>query len=98
MVKAFYALGSRGRAQCEGNMLGRFLLAGLITSCALLVPAKAQAQGLEDIRTYCVSDIKRLCTGIEPGAGRLIKCLKAHKKEMSVGCAQALQKLKAKKQ
>jgi hypothetical protein len=61
------------------------------------VPAKAQA-GLEDLRTYCMSDIKRLCKGIEPGGGRLIQCLKTHKKEMSVGCAQALQKLKAKKQ
>jgi hypothetical protein len=39
-----------------------------------------------------------LCKGIEPGGGRLIECLKTHKKEMSVGCAQALQKLKAKKQ
>ncbi|MGB7966789.1 MAG: cysteine rich repeat-containing protein [Methylocella sp.] len=53
---------------------------------------------MEDIRTYCMSDIKRLCEGIEPGGGRLIQCLKTHKKEMSVGCAQALQKLKAKKQ
>ena len=64
---------------------------------ACLVPAKAQA-GLEDVRTYCMSDIERLCKGIEPGGGRLIQCLKTHKKEMSVGCAQALQKLKAKKQ
>jgi Cysteine rich repeat len=66
-------------------------------SCLFVVPAKTQA-GLEDIRTYCMSDIERLCKGIEPGGGRLIRCLKTHKKEMSVGCAQALQKLKAKKQ
>lgn len=33
-----------------------------------------------------------------PAAAGLIQCLKTHKKEMSVGCAQALQKLKAKKQ
>ena len=80
-----------------GRMLIRFLSAGLIASCLLVAPATAQA-GLEDIRTYCMSDIKRLCKGIEPGGGRLIQCLKTHKKEMSVGCAQALQKLKAKKQ
>jgi Cysteine rich repeat len=97
MVKTFFVLGSRGRAQGEGNMFGRILLAGLAASC-LLVPTKAQAQGLQDIRTYCVSDIKRLCAGIEPGGGRLIKCLKAHKKEMSVGCALALKNLKAKRQ
>jgi Cysteine rich repeat len=44
-----------------------------------------------------MSDIERLCKGIEPGGGRILKCLKAHKKEMTVGCAQALQKLKARR-
>lgn len=81
----------------QGGMLIRFLFVGFIASCLFVVPAKAQA-GLEDIRTYCMSDLKRLCKGIEPGGGRLIHCLKNHKKEMSVGCAQALQKLKAKKE
>ncbi|MGH6853137.1 MAG: cysteine rich repeat-containing protein [Methylocella sp.] len=78
-------------------MFIRFLSAGFIASCLLVAPAKSQA-GLADIRTYCMNDLKRLCNGIEPGGGRLLQCLKAHKKEMSVGCAQALQKLKAKKQ
>ncbi|MGH6836508.1 MAG: cysteine rich repeat-containing protein [Methylocella sp.] len=78
-------------------MLIRFLSASFIASCLFVVPAKAQA-GLEDMRTYCKSDLQRLCAGIEPGGGRLIQCLKGHKKEISVGCAQALQKLKAKKQ
>ncbi|MGH6800609.1 MAG: cysteine rich repeat-containing protein [Methylocella sp.] len=77
-------------------MLIRFLSASFIASCLFVGPANAQA-GLEDIRTYCVSDIKRLCQGIEPGGGRIIQCLKSHKKEMTVGCAQALQKVKAKK-
>ena len=48
---------------------------------------------LENI-TYCKADIERLCAGIQPGGGRLTKCLKAHKEEMSVGCAQALMEVK----
>jgi hypothetical protein len=44
--------------------------------------------------TYCKADIELLCAGIQPGGGRLIKCLKAHKEEMSVGCAEALMKVK----
>jgi Cysteine rich repeat len=60
------------------------------------IPLRSQEMG--DLRTYCISDIQRLCKGIAPGGGRILKCLKANKKEMSVGCAQALQKLKAKKQ
>jgi hypothetical protein len=77
-------------------MLIRLLSASFIASCLVAAPAKAQE--MADIKTYCMSDIERLCKGIEPGGGRILKCLKAKKKEMSVGCAQALQKLKAKKQ
>jgi hypothetical protein len=70
-------------------MLRRVLSASFLTYCLLLVPAKAQL-------SYCKSDIERLCPGIEPGGGRIIKCLKANKKAMSVGCAMALKKLKGK--
>ena len=76
-------------------MLARIVSAGLIAASLAALPA--QAQEMADIRTYCMSDIERLCKGIEPGGGRILKCLKAHKKEMTVGCAQALQKLKAQK-
>ncbi|MGA7384465.1 MAG: cysteine rich repeat-containing protein [Methylocella sp.] len=62
-----------------------------------MVTAKAQA-GSVDNPNYCASDIKRLCKGIQPGGGRLKRCLKIHKEEMSVGCVQELRKLKAKKQ
>jgi hypothetical protein len=91
------AMERQGGKMLIRSMLIRSLSAVFIASCLFVVPAKTQA-GLEDIRTYCMSDIERLCKGIEPGGGRLIRCLKTHKKEMSVGCAQALQKLKAKKQ
>lgn len=77
----------------------RILLAcGLVVGCMLVAaPIQARAQEMEDIKTYCKEDIERLCKGIEPGGGRLLKCLKANTKEMSVGCAQALEKLKGKK-
>jgi len=55
-------------------------------------PTESRAQGA--LMRYCKPDIERLCAGVEPGGGRIIKCLKAHKEEMSVGCAQALMKLK----
>lgn len=66
-----------------------------IALIATLTPSRSQE--MQDIETYCMEDINRLCKGIQPGGGRILKCLKANKKEMSVGCAQALQKLKGKK-
>jgi len=65
----------------------------------LLVSATmpAFAQGLEAeiqaLKTYCKSDIERLCPNVEPGGGRIKACLMAQKKELTVGCAEALQGL-----
>ncbi len=67
----------------------------LLVSAAM--PAFAQSQlddELEALRTYCKADIERLCPNVEPGGGRIKACLMAQKEQMSVGCAQALQKLK----
>jgi hypothetical protein len=65
-----------------------------LASLAALALTPDMEQEIEAIRAYCKPDIERLCTGVEPGEGRIKKCLKAHEKEISVGCAQALQKLK----
>ena len=57
----------------------------------------AFAQGLEEeiqaLKTYCKPDIERLCPKVEPGGGRIKACLMAQKKELTVGCAEALQDL-----
>jgi hypothetical protein len=51
----------------------------------------------EALRTYCKADIERLCPNVEPGGGRIKECLMAQKDQMTVGCAQALQKLQGMK-
>jgi Cysteine rich repeat len=63
------------------------------------VPMLAQGQQMDAeeihaLRTYCKSDVERLCPKVQMGDGRIKACLTAHKEQMSVGCAQALQKLK----
>ncbi|MBS7546131.1 cysteine rich repeat-containing protein [Ancylobacter oerskovii] len=66
----------------------------ILIALALAATAGTALAQEGDLAKYCKSDIERLCTGVQPGGGRLLKCLKAHGKEMSVGCAQALQKMK----
>ncbi len=70
-----------------------FMILVILSFAFLAAPLKAQAAG-GALMTYCKADVARLCAGVEPGGGRMIKCLKSHKEEMSVGCAQALMKLK----
>lgn len=70
----------------------RFALAIVpLSFIALAQPAFAVD---EDAMTYCKEDIARLCSGVPMGGGRILQCLKAHKEQMSVGCAQAMQKMK----
>ena len=49
---------------------------------------------IQALRTYCKDDVERLCPDVQPGGGRIKACLMAKKQQMSVGCAQALLKLK----
>ncbi|MDR6951649.1 hypothetical protein J2X65_000998 [Ancylobacter sp. 3268] len=67
------------------------LILALSAATLFAVPGKAQEN---DLAKYCKADIERLCSTVAPGGGRIMKCLKSHTKEMSVGCAQALQKMK----
>jgi hypothetical protein len=75
-------------------MVRRLTLASLFSLAAVSLAGSALAQ--TEAMALCKSDVARLCPGVQPGGGRIIGCLKAHQKEMSVGCAQGLQKMKAK--
>jgi len=72
----------------------RLLVSALLLAAPLALAAPAFAQQ-NDLMTYCKADIQRLCKNTPPGGGKLLSCLKAHSKDMSVGCAQALQKMKS---
>jgi Cysteine rich repeat len=65
-----------------------------LAALALAAPG-APAQQAEAMK-YCKADVARLCPGVQMGGGRIIACLKAHKMEVSVGCAKAIQAMKGK--
>jgi hypothetical protein len=74
----------------------QFAIASALSLAAFLsAESSAPAQQAEAMR-YCKADVARLCPGVQPGGGRIIGCLKAHKEEMSIGCGKALQAMKAK--
>lgn len=65
-----------------------------IISLSFLGFVQSAAAFDQAVLTYCKDDVQRLCAGVQPGGGRILQCLKAHKEEMSVGCAQGLAKMK----
>ncbi len=70
-------------------------VAATLAAAAIVAGPIASAAG-SDMLACCKSDVARLCPGVEPGGGRIIGCLKAHTMEVSVGCAKAIQGMKAK--
>ncbi len=65
-----------------------------VAACAMALSTSAVQAQQNDLVKYCKPDIERLCKGVSPGGGRIMKCLKAKPNELSVGCAKALQKMK----
>jgi Cysteine rich repeat len=75
----------------------KFAVAATSAIVIVSLPAAVAAQSnqIQQAMRYCRPDMERLCPGVPPGRGRIIRCLKAHKMEMSVGCAMTLRRIKA---
>ncbi len=71
-----------------------FLLASAAIPAAFAQQPSQLDKELEALRAYCKPDIERLCPNVPPGGGKIKECLMQQKMSLSVGCAEALQKLK----
>ncbi len=47
---------------------------------------EAALKKLEDAKQACAKDISKFCTGVSPGGGRLLRCLRPHLKELAPEC------------
>ena len=50
----------------------------------------------EPVDRPCVADAEKLCKGVQPGEGRMARCMKEHEKELSSGCKENIGKMKEK--
>lgn len=55
-------------------------------------------QQMQEVRTACEADLQRLCSGIQPGGGKILQCLQDNASEVSSGCTAKLNELKAARQ
>src|SRR5437868_2151180 len=56
---------------------GLMILAALLLSGSVAVAQQGDP---------CAGEIKKLCSGVQPGAGRITACIKTHLAELSEGC------------
>jgi hypothetical protein len=66
------------------------LAAGVVAISVMLefTPASAQAP---DAQERCEPDVMRLCSEFTPDRDRIVACLKAKRRQLSVSCLTALQ-------
>jgi hypothetical protein len=48
------------------------------------------AAGFKKLETACGEDVKKFCSTVTPGEGRLLFCMQAHEDKISEGCTSAL--------
>ncbi|QRG09018.1 cysteine rich repeat-containing protein [Xanthobacter dioxanivorans] len=65
-----------------------------------LIGGTAQAQQMSrqqmmQLKSACEGDVRRLCSGIQPGGGRLLGCLQQNAANLSQPCTEALMAAKA---
>ena len=63
------------------------LAAVLLAALPLAAPRSATAAG------PCAADVQRLCPGVQPGGGRIARCLHEHEKDVSDACKSHIGKM-----
>ena len=53
---------------------------------------------LMEAQQACSGDMEKFCKDIQPGGGRILKCLREHTQELSSACRQEIEKVKGKVQ
>lgn len=77
-------------APCGVQMKWFAALAGVF--CLVFATGASAAQTAKP----CAEDAAKLCQGMQPGGGRVAKCLREHAKELSPACKSSIAKAKRK--
>ena len=50
-----------------------------------------EGKGKHPMRKACAEDVKKLCSDVKAGEGRILQCLKQHTQGLSQGCVDVMQ-------
>jgi hypothetical protein len=62
----------------------------IVIAVGLLVGAGTASAQQDVLRQACAGDYKSLCSGVQPGGGRIIACLQQNAAKLSPDCQKAL--------
>ena len=70
--------------------------AAVLAFSSAMALAADQPQG-NSPRVACKADVEKLCSGMQPGGGRIVGCLKQNEAQVSATCKDALAKARERK-
>jgi hypothetical protein len=69
-----------------------------VAALALGAAAASAAPGGGAVRQACAADAKAVCSGIQPGGGRILACMRQNADRLSPACQQAIESAKSARQ
>jgi hypothetical protein len=64
------------------------MMFAVLMAAAFGHPAAATQTG--QVRSACAADVRALCSGVTPGGGRILQCMREKKDQLTEGCKGAL--------
>jgi len=68
----------------------------LMFAAGMFLLSIAAGASAEEVDRPCVADAKKLCKNVQPGDGRIARCMKEHQNKLSSGCRENMAKAKEK--
>lgn len=68
------------------------VIAALVAFPAMAAPGEGKGPGSGP----CAEDMAKFCKDVQPGGGRILKCMKEHENELSPACKQHVVEMKVK--
>ncbi len=53
---------------------------------------------VKEVHEACKGDVEKFCKDVQPGGGRIAKCLKEHQNDLSAGCKGKIAEMKGRRQ
>ncbi|MGV2064500.1 cysteine rich repeat-containing protein [Agrobacterium sp. 22-226-1] len=76
----------------------RYLIIAVMVFAGAAHAQGMNRQQMQQVRAACEANVRKLCSGIQPGGGKLLQCLQQNASSVSTACSTKLMEIKSARQ